>query len=563
MTPAMTDIGIERKRVDDAVRTLARYNLDPFITNYLRKQPEPPKPPKPTKRAKKGPKQEAVQKIPISKYDKPEVCGIIREVLLGEYRAKKYELQLDALVEHLDELQETGRQHVYLFRLPESKCQTLRDPIARKELFAVDDAIYANGILEWEARKGPLLVRVWTDAQHLLFKWVETREYWIPEGADEAVEEEIEEEEEEDADKKTRTTVRREERAVSFFVIDLEGGNCELRIQAIRGQSKEVRLQQLGVYRALIATLLGCDVAGPVVLAPAIRHVLLTREVDIVHCSAILPNGGRFIGSKKGEVPPVDIRKLEAGVKITFTYKQPGGSVARVELDGRLDEILISRAMVPEQHRLLIERIQSWREEGLDDVQQPQKAPEPVTPIKIAVDSKVQPEPTTLEPGIDRAILEYSQTHELKPDVSVPKDPRALEQFLQYIAEVAKRENARYARELKSVRADEQAANRLYIIASVIALAIFVIGAALVFFAPAKLATGTITALLTALTGRGTWLIRSYANRVRAKRERLEDHQRDSRDTLMAIQLALSIPDPELRSKAMAELALKLLKRIT
>lgn len=559
----MAAIEFDRKRVDDAVRTLARYNLDPFITNFLRKQPEPPKPPKSTKRSKKEPKQEAVERIPIRKYDKPEVCGIIREVLLGEYRAKKYELQLGALVEHLDELQETGRQHVYLFRLPDDKCATLRDPAARQAQFGVDDAIYGNGILEWDAKEGPRLVRIWSDAQRLYFKWVETREYWIPEGADETSEEELDEEEEEqDANKKTRTTVRREERAVSFFVIDLESGNCELRIQAIRGQSKEMRLQQLVAYRALIARFPGCDIVGPVVLAPAIRHVMLTREVEIVHCSAILPNGGRFIG-RKGELPPVDIRKLEAGVKITFTYKQPGGSVARVELDGRLDEILISRALVPEQHRLLLERVQRWREEGLDDVQQPPAPPVVVPPIRIAVDSKVQPQATTLEPGIDRAILEYSQTHELKPDVAVPKDPRALEQFLQYIAEVAKRENARYERELKAVRVAEQAANRLYILASMIALAIFTIGAALVLFAPAKLATGTITTLLTVLTGRGTWLIRSYANRVRAKRARLEDQQRDSRDTLMAIQLALSIPDPDLRSKAMAELALKLLQRIT
>lgn len=57
---------IERKRVEDAVETLAHYNKSPFISNFLKEQSKP--------------------KIPVAKYEKDELCDIIRKVLLGEYR---------------------------------------------------------------------------------------------------------------------------------------------------------------------------------------------------------------------------------------------------------------------------------------------------------------------------------------------------------------------------------------------------------------------------------------------------------------------------------------------
>jgi hypothetical protein len=163
---------IERRRVEEAVETLARYNKSPFITDFLKQQPPP--------------------RISPGKYEKPELCDLIKEVLLGEYGGrKKYILKLDELMAHLDRLQETGRQHIYLFRLPEEGrddlLARLRNIYEVKALVCREEEIYESGCLIWEARDGPQLSLVRHDPSgnstqpgSLLLKWIETRTYWAP-----------------------------------------------------------------------------------------------------------------------------------------------------------------------------------------------------------------------------------------------------------------------------------------------------------------------------------------------------------------------------------------------
>jgi len=356
---------IERKRVEDAVDTLARYNKNPFINNFLKEQPKP--------------------KIPVAKYDKDELCDIVKQVLLGEYRGKKkYKLNLEDLITYLDRLQETGRQHLYLFKLPEEDRESLlvrfRNETEVKTLLNCGDDIYGDGKLIWETSDGPQLAQVrygnssTNQSAILALKWIETRAFWAPlqaptgsqgfESPDELTETNPVVQSEDDESQRIQVRVKREERATSFFVIDLENGVCELRIQAIHGRARLARQSQVNTYRTLIKDLFGFELVGPTVLAPAVRRALTTREVNIVSCSAILPDGGRFIGGR-GEFPPVDVRKLQAGVTIAFEWSQRGAGVSRIELDGRLDETLILRPLLPEQHRLVVERVRRWRREGL------------------------------------------------------------------------------------------------------------------------------------------------------------------------------------------------------
>ena len=602
----------ERRMVEEAVDALARYNKSPFITDFLKQQSKP--------------------RISPGKYEKDELCALIKQVLLGEYRGKRnYSLKLDDLVNHLDRLQETGRQHVYLFRLPEEQAEKLlarlRDWGEVKALLGGQEELYSGGRLVWEARDGPQLALVRRDPpdaaarpRRLVLKWVETRDFWAPqktatssgsgerseedsEGqeAEKREEEETEPAEEEGEDQKVQIRVRREERTTTFFLIDLENGDCELRIQALHGLARATRHKQLATYRSLVAHLLGFEPVGPVVLAPAIRQALLARDVLIVRCSAILPDGGRFIGGK-GELPPVDVRKLQAGVTIRFDWHQPSAGVGRVELDGRLDEILILRPLLPEQHHSLLERVRRWRQEGLAtftsaqepkaieggvDLGPPHAASEVETPslsteawiaiLKGALGG-AGADRKTVEPGIDRAIREYVRTHAVEepvvtvsaesaaetrgplPSVPAPGDGRPLEQFLGYIREVAQSERSSYQREIRLVRGEEQWTFRISIMAAVLALGIVAAGAVLLF--AAKVAIGAVTSLLGALTGGGTWLIRSYASSLKAKRELIQEQQRDSQQTLIAIQTALSIPDFDQRSRAMSDVTATLLNRV-
>lgn len=619
----------ERKRVEGAVETLARYNKSPFITDFLKQQPKP--------------------RIP-GKYDKPELCELIKKVLLGEYDGrKKYVLKLEDLIAHLDRLQETGRQHIFLFSLPEKGrdevLARLRDPEEVKALLRDEKAVYGAGRVVWESKGGPRLALARHDPpdgneppRSLLLKWVETRTFWAPQKPAGSAESEEASEEEEllDADEmeqvaeaagtetggegrevqlrtgrdqKAQFWERREERAVSFFVINLDDGGCELRIQIARGQARATRQKLLATYRTLIADLFGFEPVGPTVLAPAIRQALIAREVPIVRCETILPTGGRFSGAK-GELPPVDIRKLQAGLAIRFDWPQPGDGIGRVELDGSLDDVATLRPFLPEQHRLMLERVRRWREEGLalfsapgtgavittaatdggpqeGGESQPPSLPPPAPPpplatiLKVAIVGGVRPDPPAVQPGIDRATREYVRTHPAETvgaapasgeaeggttspvPPSVTADERMLERFLDYIKEVAQSEQATYQRELELVRGDEWWILRLFIISAVLALTITATGAGLIFFVvDAKLTVGTITALLGVLTGRGTVLIRSYAKNLKTKREMIQDQQRDSRRTLLMIQTALSIPDPQERTRAMANVAVSLLARV-
>lgn len=607
---------IERRRIDEAVETLAHYNKSPFITDFLKQQPKP--------------------KISPGKYEKAELCDLIKQVLLGEYRGRrKYVLKLDELITHLDRLQETGRQHIYLFRLPEEgrdeMLARLRDLNQVKALLGGEEEIYKDGRLIWEARDGPQLALVRHDQSggttppgSLLLKWVETRTFWAPqeqpsspsESGDQSEEdeslqdlEEIDESEAEGESQKAqirpgRDLVLREERATSFFAINLENGDCELRIQALHGRARAARQQQLATYRSLVANLLGFEPVGPTVLAPAIRRALIAPEFLIVSCVAILPDGGRFIGGR-GDVPPVDVRKLQAGVAIRFIWPQPSGGIIRVELDGRLDEIFTLRPLLPDQHRLLLEQVRRWHQEGLDlftsskdpkpvkgSLQPGEEATETETSppsgkksvieiLRVALVNRVVPEPLA-EPGIDRATREYSRTHTVEGQRSTETTPdseaesadatplpatsaaaeRPIKQFLGYISDVAQNEHMTFEHEIKLVRNEEKRASLLYIIAAALALTTFTTGAVLVLFSPAKL-IGTITSLLGVLTGHGTVLIRSYAKSLEKKRILIQEQQRDSQQTLMAIQTALSIPDIKVRSRAMTSVASSLLARVT
>jgi hypothetical protein len=596
---------IERKRIDEAVQTLVRYNKSPFITDYLKKQPAP--------------------RISPAKYEKDELRTLVKSILLGEYRGKKkHVLTLEGLTDHLDRLQETGRQHVYLLRFPDDAAPLLarlRDANETRLLIGGEDELYRDGLRVWETSAGPKLALVRRDTaegtpHRLTLKWVETREFWAPDRPADAMQSAEMMEEEESAEdtsslsvsavhetsaetQRVQIRVRHEERAVTFLVINLDSGECELEIQALHGQSRISRREELATYRTILASLFGVELVGPDVLAPAIRRVLVTREVPIVRCSAILPDRGRFIGGK-GELPPVDVRSLQAGVTIRFDWPQPSGGVGRVELDGRIDEILILRPLLPEHHERLLKQVRKWRKEGLAELTESdeQKHTLPITQPPItdddsavvdsaaSLDARIatlkaalrrsRPTASTAQPAIDRAIREYARTHGMEEPTAAPEsvaapgvasssvpsaDDRALEQFLAYIKEVAQSERTTYQRELKSVRGEELWTFRLSVAAAVLALVIVITGAVLLF--AGQPVAGTITGLLGALTGGGTVLIRSYAQSLKAKRELLQDRQRDSQQTLLAIQSALSIATPDERARAMSAVALSLLSRVT
>lgn len=611
----MTLTLIEQTRVDQAVEALSRYNK-PFITDFVSKK-------KRAGSALEGEQQKALG-IPQAKYDKSELCSLLGKILRGEYTGpKKYSLSLDELIRYLDKLQETGRQHLYLFKLPEDRreelLRSLRTLDNVKALFGGDSGIYDKGITIWESRSLPRLARVRYDtplgsseAACLVAKWIETRVYFRPKvdplattsaemhGA--TLEEDLDEEENDESEpgkyeEKVHVSVPFEERAATFLIIRLTDGECELRIQAVRGRGRAARQNQLAMYVSMISDCLGCELVGPAVLAPAIRRALILRDIPIVRCEAILPDGAQYIGKRKGQVPAVDPTELQAGVIIRFDWAQPTFGGGRVELDGRLDEIGILRPLRPESHAALVETVRQWRQDGLGSVE-PAGYPEaPVSgpSASDAADSTASSrwdavrvfrsllghvvragEPAT-QMEIDRAVREYVHTHAIEEqcttgakdesdsgDISASpiSDGRSLKQFLDYISEVARTERSSFQREIKLVQGEERRYFQLSVIAAGLALTVLTTGAFLVIFFPAKVAIATVTAILGLVTGRGTLIMRSSMKSLRAKRELIQSQQRNSHETLLAIQAALAIPDSSIRSRAMTEVSAVLLNRV-
>jgi hypothetical protein len=550
---------IVQRRIEDAVLTLDSYDR-PTMDRYVRTHPKS-------------------QRIPVGRFLKPELRDAIQKTLRGEtVRDEQYVLSFDALIDYLDALQETGRQHLYIFRIPEGQREVLADPQKVKELLQGDEAIYTGGLRIFETAKGqPELALVKYEPaeapRYLILKWIETRGD-PADGGDE--QEEIEDAEEQEATAPEEPLGRR---AATFFVADLENGECELRIQDLQTRAMKVRNAEQIRFRGIVEQRLGFPLAGPLPLAPAIRSIILTREVDVLHLMADLPTGGRFIG-KRNQFPPADLRRLEKGLRARFAWKQeePKGTDGSVVLDGRVNEVLILKPLLPEHHRRLVDTVWQWLDEGrvietLPDEQKGAPGPEPIPPPPPPEPPPPAPPPpvgrrswneivrpvfvrTSADPPPAESKLE-EEAHEFKESHGKPS-VRALWEFLADMRSVARQERAIYERELERVRIDELWNFRIGLTTTVLGLIVIAVGAYLVFFTNMK--TGGISILLGFLFGRGTFLTRQYAKSLKEKRESLQRRQRSIDEMLMAIHATLAIPNRTERTRAIKRLAERLMR---
>jgi hypothetical protein len=197
---------------------------------------------------------------------------------------------------------------------------------------------------------------------------------------------------------------------------------------------------------------------------------------------------------------------------------------------------------MPEEYSLVMQRTRRWRRDG------------------IAVETVAQTNQEKPEPGIDRAIREYVETH---PGVIAEDDLRIREQFVDHIREVAQTERQEYQREIALVQVDEHRASGFFLSAIALALVLFSVGAFLLLFLPKMVTIGTISALLSLLSGGATALLRWHIGGLKTKRAAIEERQRDSRDTALLIQAAMSHADQKKRSSEISRVTQLLMARVT
>jgi hypothetical protein len=574
----------DERRVTDAVEALFSYNLDPFVRGFVRAQPKP-----------------RIRSDLAERLLRQEIT----QALLATH-PEGHRLELARLLDYLDELQQSGNQHIFLLSLPEEKRGELvriasqlaalasplsdADPVALHNGHArLAERYNANRWIA-ESRGGPALAAAFHANRHLLLKWVETRDFF----------EKCDEEDPETGGRISRQ-LRREERAVNYFRLDLDSGEAEIKIQQLHTGAQAARLHELEKYRALAAEVTGCGSFVQPPLAPAIRRALSERRDGIGTVTVLLPAGGKWTGNlEKGDECPVDPSEVTAAVSLDFDWQAKRTRV-RAELDGRIDEVRVPNPCTPEQLEGVLGQVRQWYRDAVSEPSPASKAvpsagsavetEEVVAPVggapaadwllhrilrllKAAL-SPGEAAPPPSADGVDEAVREFVAAH--KPETegrapvgaeeaSPPQDAwysrAAIEQFLRHIKRVAHREDQQYRRETSRLDRDGRMLFWLFFSAAVLALVIVGIGGVLVVVFPGRVAVPTLTALVGLATGGGSLLIHKGHKRLDDRLADLRRRQDGNRRVLDAVHAALAIPDPGRRAEEMTKVATTLRDRV-
>ena len=212
--------------------------------------------------------------------------GIAMHSLIQKVIRAKKPPHFEDLVEYVDELKPWGKQCVSLYTLRYSEKEYLKqllDPDYIKERlskFNLEDR-YNNNICRWKSDT-PFLSEVRHNFDHknkrgwLSYKWIQTRLFQAFVGP---------------------TLVTFDERSVNFFIIDLEDGSAQLRIQSLPPRSLTTIGAELQTYTKEIEKLLDFHRFSPISLEPVMREFLFKMPLPIVRWS-VKTRRGNLIGAK-------------------------------------------------------------------------------------------------------------------------------------------------------------------------------------------------------------------------------------------------------------------------
>jgi hypothetical protein len=273
----------------------------------------------------------------------------------------RHPVQLSSLVAGLDKLQECGRQHVFLYRMAtdrreESLAQLRDEAFIRRRIEGCDaaDCLNSNRFI-WDTEK-PELAAVRHNQEHLLLQWVETRT-WMKK---------TETQVDPKTGKKVDVSIPQNERACTFFHIDLRTGRSELLIQALHENPNQSLRREVEIYRQLVTQTLGLDPCLPVTLEPVIRMLLIDRTPDIRRWIVVLASGGWLDGH---DAPGPDAEQLKsgefAGLELHYDWHSPDAAKnkVRVRLFARTDHFDVHSPCRPKDHRALLAEIRGYGED--------------------------------------------------------------------------------------------------------------------------------------------------------------------------------------------------------
>jgi hypothetical protein len=264
----------------------------------------------------------------------------IRDFLLSDTLAPD-PVACRAAFDFIDEQKEYGEQHVFLFHLPRDQTAYLRDlsdaAVLRRspEAAAVLDT-HGGDLLVLMPAEPTLagVIRRSEPTEELVLKWVDTRLWW----------------QQRKLGQHRFARERHSERAVSFFRVDLETGDAELKLQSLRPNAELSLYEELRRLEERVRRIVDLGRFEPVLVEPVLHGLLLDPgRARVQEWRVDWAEGGRL----EGTAEPSFVQSLplrfghffaeRAGVDWPVTASD-GTRYFRVNFDGRLDAFEIPNA---------------------------------------------------------------------------------------------------------------------------------------------------------------------------------------------------------------------------
>jgi len=237
-----------------------------------------------------------------------------------------------------------GRQHIFFFRLRDKEyLEILRDERELTEKWPDEASSLINKkIFLWEA-DFPSLVevrhKVLPEPGQLVIKWVETR-LWDERLSGTTM-------------FSTPKYVRRKERSVNYFIIDLSNGNAQMHLQLIRPNPLKPLKQEYAIYQKEVSKLIDFNKFVRVPLESVMKSLLLGKKVWQKSWEIWLPNEGCFTAKGRPSIYTRILGFLLRVFRLDFIFgrklfcewgvenREWGPSEVEVRVDGEKDVLTI------------------------------------------------------------------------------------------------------------------------------------------------------------------------------------------------------------------------------
>lgn len=287
---------------------------------------------------------------------------------------------IETAFDYIDELHENGEQHVFLFHFDRARAAYLRalhEPPqvlerVRKLRSLPDDALGDRGPVgdklyaplsrralffqtEIESSKPVLVAAYWRAEPRpaLFMKWVATREWHqvVQAGG-------------------TPKRLELRERSVSFFRLDLQNGEAELRIQRLHSNPHRPLRDEYELLRRQVEQFLEPGALLPLLIEPAIRRLLASTKASVVRWEVSWTDSGRLGGG----VDPAMVQSLfrrfrnysAVSLVADWLYEDEGATTSvQAKLDALTNEVVFMKRCSAYKMQIVLTDIRRGSSAGL------------------------------------------------------------------------------------------------------------------------------------------------------------------------------------------------------